>query len=704
LDCGLARRRANPQSAIRNHMRLAYFTPLPPSKSGIADYNSELLPYLAKGAEISVFVEEADELRENRDRADFSIHGASDFEDLRRHRPFDLCVYHLGNNPHHEYIYELATRTPGLLVLHEHCVHHLIAWKTLGRKDEGAYWNEMFYSYGRRGGRLADMRAGAIGSDYQQFLTPLNRRVVEGSLGVVVHNAYAASQLELAPDGVPVEIIPHHLSPKAYELDGMDKIECRRGLGIPDDAWVIGSFGFVTESKRLPTALAAFKELLRVVPNAMFLVVGEDHRKWSVAPLIEEMGLQKCARLTGYTTERDFFRYLKAVDVAVNLRYPTAGETSGTLIRALGAGLPLVVTDFGQFAELPDDVCLKVSGAENEERELYLALRALARRPTLRAHLSRRSAEWVRGECDINRSAARYLDFAERVIENRRKYKRGVRVKQPGYSFEFKEAPTIELDRDEALNYVAGFFTDDPNASGYIQSHRDRLIETLRLVPAGDKNQRLLDLSSYLHMPLLIKRYGDYGEISVTNWWDGEPKEKLIAARNPATGEEFSFPVKNVDVERDRFPFPDDHFDVALCCELIEHLREDPMHMLVELNRILKWGGLVILTTPNITSAFSIKEALAGSSPNIYSLYNRNNPTDRHSREYPPVDVRVVLESAGFKVIKLFTKDVWHKTDEKFLAWLDQTGVPRELRGDNIFAVGRKQSLRIDRYPNELYD
>src|SRR5215470_19572089 len=82
-----------------NDMRLAYFTPLPPSKSGIADYNSELLPYLAKGAEISVFVEEADELRENRDRADFSIHGASDFEDLRRHRPFDLCVYHLGNNP-----------------------------------------------------------------------------------------------------------------------------------------------------------------------------------------------------------------------------------------------------------------------------------------------------------------------------------------------------------------------------------------------------------------------------------------------------------------------------------------------------------------------------------------------------------------------------------------------------------------------------
>src|SRR5215510_10446867 len=358
-------------------MRLAYFTPLPPSKSGIADYNSELLPYLAKGAEISVFVEEADELRENRDRADFSIHGASDFDDLRRRRPFDLCVYHLGNNPHHKYIFELATRTPGLIVLHEHCVHHLIAWKTLGREDEDAYWNEMFYAYGRRGGRLADMRAGAIGSDYQQFLTPLNRRVVERSLGVVVHNAYAASQLECASTRVPVEIIPHHLSPKAYELNGMDKVECRRGLGVPDEAWVIASFGFVTESKRIPKVLAAFKALLRIVPNAMFLVVGEDHWKWSVAPLIEEMGLGKSARLTGYVSERDFFGYLKAVDVVVNLRFPTAGETSGTLIRALGAGVPAIVTDFGQFAELPGDVCLKVSVMEREEKDLYLRLREL---------------------------------------------------------------------------------------------------------------------------------------------------------------------------------------------------------------------------------------------------------------------------------------------------------------------------------------
>src|SRR6185436_15538250 len=302
-------------------MRLAYFSPLPPSKSGIADYSAELLPYLAQGAELSVFVEKPDELRLNRNSQAYQVFDATHFDELQRQRPFDLCLYHQGNNPHHEYIYERALETPGLLVLHEHCLHHLIAWKTLGREDEESYWDEMFYDYGRRGGRVAVTRKNDAASEYQQFLLPLNRRLVNRSLGIVVHNEYAASQVELDCT-TPIEIIPHHLSPRVYEMDQLDKLECRRALGLPEDAWIIASFGFVTQSKRIPTLLRAFKRLQAVVPNAMCLIVGEDHWKWSAAPLIAEMDLQRYARLTGYTTERDFFRYLKAIDVVVNLRYP----------------------------------------------------------------------------------------------------------------------------------------------------------------------------------------------------------------------------------------------------------------------------------------------------------------------------------------------------------------------------------------------
>lgn len=681
-------------------MRLAYFTPLPPSKSGIADYNAELLPHLARGAEISVFVDQADQLRLNADSPHFEVYDATHFDEIHRQRPFDLCVYHQGNNPYHEYVYDRAIETPGLLVLHEHCLHHLIAWKTLGRQNEEAYWNEMFYAYGRQGARAADMRANSVGSDYQQFLMPLNRRIVSRSLGVIVHNEYAHSQLEGLR--APVELIPHHLAPQAYELDRMDKLECRRSLGIPDDAWVIASHGFVTQAKRIPAVLAAFQRLLRILPNALYLIVGEDHWKWSVAPQVEEMNLRDHVRITGYVTERDFFRYLKAVDVIVNLRYPTAGETSGTLIRSLGTGKPVIVTDFGQFGELPDDVVMKAPIGPNEEGDLYKRLHALAHRPTLRDTLGRRAMEWARGECAIEKSAVRYLDLAARILE-RRGHPR-IAPPTPNYRLDFKESPTLAFDREEALDYALSFYTEDANATGYLRKHGSRLLRTIELVPRGGPNQRLLELSSYCQMPLIIRRYGSYGEIAVTNFWEGETREQVQSFRHAATGEEASFTMKNVDAEHDRFPFPDNYFDVVLCCELIEHLREDPMHMLTELNRVLRWGGLLILTTPNIASAFSVGEAMAGRSPNIYGLYNRKNSADRHSREYAPGDVRTVLEAAGFKVVRLFSEDVWHATDEALLRSLDATGVPRELRGDNIYAVGRKQSEQFDRYPHELYD
>jgi SAM-dependent methyltransferase len=420
--------------------------------------------------------------------------------------------------------------------------------------------------------------------------------------------------------------------------------------------------------------------------------------------LIEEMGLGERVRLTGYTTELDFFRYLKAVDVIVNLRFPTAGETSGTLVRALGTGKPVIVSDHGQFGELPDQICLKVAPGPTEERELFSRLRTLAYRPTFREKMGQRAAEWIRREHEIEKSAARYLMLAEEIITERH-HPRHAPPMFPLASEEREiEIPRIKLDHEAALDYVSGFFRDDPDAIGYLKTHGERIVRTVELIPVGGPDKRLLELSSYLQMTPLIKRYGEYGEIAITNWWEGEPRQKWQKVTHAETGEEVAFPMQNVDVERDRLPYPDGYFDVALCCELIEHLTEDPMQMMVELNRVLKWGGLLILTTPNIASAFSISEALAGSSPYIYGSYNRKSRADRHSREYTPKDVRLVFEAAGFKVMKLFTENLWHKTDEGLLDWLDRTGVPRELRGDNIFAVGRKSSLKIERYPERIYD
>ncbi len=680
-------------------MRLAYFTPLPPSKSGIADYNAELLPLLADAADITVFVEKQEEVKANQSQPYRVAHHES-FDAAQAKQPFDLIVYHQGNNPYHEYIYERALTTPGLLVLHEHCLHHLLAWKMLGREQDEEFSDELFFAYGNRGRRLALARENDTASEYQQFVFPLNRKLINRQRGLVVHNEYAASQLELDDRSMPLTIINHHLSPRVAELDALDKTECRAALNIPPDALVIASFGYVTQSKRIPTLLRAFKHIAEVVPHALCLIVGEDHARWSIAPLIKELGIEKQTRITGYNTERDFFRYLKAVDIVVNLRFPTAGETSGTLVRSLGAGKPVIVSDYGQFGDLPDEICLKVSpDPKQEERELIKRLRLLAARPALREQLGARAAAYVRRENDIKRSAAQYLTFAEQLIA------RPTTVGQVS-NLPYTNEAKIKFDHAEALDYVKGFFVNDPNAMSYLARHGKRLLRTLELIPQGKPEQRVLELSSYMQMPPLLKRYGKYENITVTNWWEGEPKEKLQSVTHAQTGETVALPMRNVDVERDRFPFADASFDVALCCELIEHLQEDPMHMLWELNRVLKFGGLLFITTPNVVSAFSIQESLVGSSPYIYGAYNRGgNRADRHSREYTPRDVATALEAAGFKVTHLSAEDVWHDVDETFQSWLEKnSSLTRDLRGDNIFAVGRKLTDKLERYPASLYD
>lgn len=693
-------------------MRLAYFTPLPPSKSGIADYNEELLPFLARGAQITVFVEHERELRMHRDRRDYQVRDFMHFEGMHAERPFDLCIYHQGNNPYHEYVYDQAIKTPGLVVLHEHCLHHLITLKTLDREDPQTYREVMFQAYGRNGVRLADARERGISSDYQQFLMPLNYQILARSLGVIVHNEFAADNLEIPEDialtkRLPgalseppqVQIIPHHLSPRVYDLDNWEKESIRNTFRLPNDAIVFGAFGFVTEAKRLPVVLKSFKRLLTLVPNAIFLIVGEDHWKWSIAPIISDLEIERNVRITGYTNEREFFQYLKAVDVIVNLRYPTAGETSGTLVRAMGAGKPAIVSDFGQHADLPDDVCLKVP-LDNEEEILYQHLRRLAFQPVFRENLGNRAKNWTRRECEISRCAASYLTFAENLIQSRGKYSAPTNRVKP--------TPKIECNFDAALNYVLGFFTSDEETQGYIRHHRHRLIDTLQLIPRGDGSQRLLELSSYLQMPPLIHHYGKYAEIAVTGYWQDGPEKKHRSFRNPETEEELSYEMQRLNVERDRFPYSDEYFDVVLCCELIEHLSEDPVHMLSEINRVLKWDGLIILTTPNISSAVSIQEILKGRSPYIYGNYNRENInyglSDRHNREYTPEDVRIVFEAAGFEVAELFTKDTWNAPGPEVIKLLESTGVPMNLRGDNIFAVGRKISTHIERYPRRIYD
>lgn len=259
-------------------------------------------------------------------------------------------------------------------------------------------------------------------------------------------------------------------------------------------------------------------------------------------------------------------------------------------------------------------------------------------------------------------------------------------------------------DEQEMVDYILSFIGDEREQS-YIMSHMRRLIGTLqRIPPPQSPNDRLLELGSLLHIAPAIKKFSGYQEILGADFWETDKKisEETLTQANGG-GESHTFALHNFNVEGDPFPFPDGHFRVVLCCELIEHLQRDPMHMLWECNRVLAKDGYLLLTTPNIASCRSIEGLLIGCAPYLLAQYNRKTPVDQHNREYAPYEIGVALAAAGFTVVELETEDVWMRSNPAILELLKEVNLPTDKRGDNIFALARKTSEPIERYPRELY-
>lgn len=320
-------------------MRVAIFTPLPPSKTGVAHYASMLLPALAKRIDVRAFD---------------SLEGY-------RAEDFDAVIYQLGNNPHHEWIYAEAMRVPGVIVLHDLVLHHLIVEMTLARGDAEGYVAALEASHGEPGAAWARGRAAGLHSEIGNFLLPASVEVARRARAVIVHNHYAADRLRSFGVETPIHVVPHPYVPETRRFD-RDALRARHGFDASHR--VIGLLGFLTSAKRAEVVLEAFRVARGRDPRLALLVVGEPAPNMDVEKMRGD-GIV----MTGYAADDEFPAYYAAADRFVNLRYPTAGETSGTLIRALDAGKPVAVSDYAQFAELPDDIAFKVPlGAGEVER------------------------------------------------------------------------------------------------------------------------------------------------------------------------------------------------------------------------------------------------------------------------------------------------------------------------------------------------
>lgn len=405
-------------------MKLAYFSPLNPQPSGISDYSEELLPYLARHGEVHIFIDDYQPSNQEL-LTRFPVFNHREFARRWEEHRYDMVIYQMGNSPYHRYIYPYLLDYPGVVVLHDYIIHHLVAGMTLGQGHGAAYVREMAYDGGRKGIAVArEVLAGRRPPPFFDF--PLVRRVVDVSLGVIVHSRYVYDlvrdpgpvhqrRIALVPMGVPVLILPGKDEGPAAE-PGVSRGALRAELGLEKEVFLVASFGEASPHKRIDVALRAFARFHRQFPRSLFLVVGNVVPIFDVYKVARSLGVEEAVKVTGYVDRETFHRYLHAADVCVQLRYPTAGETSATVLRAMAAGKPVIVSNVGAAQELPDEACIKVDVDDTEEEFLFRSLVLLEERGELRHQLGEKARQYVLEHHTLLGAAEGYVHFVSQLL------------------------------------------------------------------------------------------------------------------------------------------------------------------------------------------------------------------------------------------------------------------------------------------------
>lgn len=317
-------------------MRIAWFSPTPPERSGIASYSAELVPQL-RGHRIDVVGE----------------HAAHDYVWAHQLEPYDLTVYQLGNAACHDYMWAYLARYPGLVVLHDARLHQARARRLLRAQRFDDYRAEFWYDHPDAVRDVAEYAVEGLGGSIYYFWSML-RVVLRTARLVAVHNARVGADLRDASPETRIETIRMGVPALSSSREAARRV--RRAHSVPDEAFAFVTFGNVTPEKRVGTILRALGTLTHKGRSPHLLIVGDagdptDVAAWQAE--VERRGVGHLVHLTGYVADEAIGDYLAAADACLCLRWPTALETSASWLRCLAAARPTIISDLAHLVDIP---------------------------------------------------------------------------------------------------------------------------------------------------------------------------------------------------------------------------------------------------------------------------------------------------------------------------------------------------------------
>ena len=409
-----AKRQAHAAAAPAARKTLAFVSPLPPERTGIANYSADLLPALREHYDITLIANQGSEgLPAN--LADLPLQSAAWF--AQHADRFDRILYQVGNSPFHSHMPGLMRRHPGVLVLHDFFASSMLAADELEQRSPRCWSDALYHAHGYPA--LA-VRHDGDGIAAAKDRYPCNLSLLQDAAGVIVHSAHSA---RLATEWYGSEasadwaLIPLLRLVRPIEDRAAMRRAAREQLGLDPERFLVCSFGFIAPTKLTHRLLDAWlQSALHGDRQCELVLVGENHGGDYGAQLvkrIEQSGMRDNIRIAGWTEMREYELYLQAADIGVQLRCTSRGETSAAVLDCMNYALPTIVNAHGSMADLPTSTVWMMDD-EFADADLAGALETLWRDTGRRAGLALEARKQITTMHNPAHCARLYVDAIER--------------------------------------------------------------------------------------------------------------------------------------------------------------------------------------------------------------------------------------------------------------------------------------------------
>jgi len=393
--------------------KLAFVSPLPPEKSGIADYSAELLPELSKYYDITVIIKQS-QITDSWINNNCLVKESGWFE--KNHHQFDRILYHIGNSHFHEHMPALIENAPGTVVLHDFFLGNIFYYQEYHKKIPGALSAALDFSHGQEA--LTDI-------SHHQNLSgildkyPVNLKILTTAKGIITHSEFSK---KLATEWYRKKCFDKwKVIPLMRKPVRMNKMKSRKELVIKKDEFIITSFGLIDPKKQSFQILEAFnKSKLKDDDDSMLFFVGQNNTGnygEKMSDFIRSNKLEHKVKIVGWTELPVYKKYIAASDIAVQLRTKSRGETSAAIMDCLNQGTATIVNANGSFAELPADAVLMLPD-EFSQDQITAAIEHLKDNHKLRAEIGKKAKKHISAEHAPARCAKLYFEAIESFYNN----------------------------------------------------------------------------------------------------------------------------------------------------------------------------------------------------------------------------------------------------------------------------------------------